>query len=179
MDCDFIESDYFFHHQSSAQGEKVSESLDWLLSQSCSKEVLTNSVAEVLTNSVADTTKLASSKIVEGDESAATTNESSKDDVQQEVGATETTSTHTTNESSEDNNQPKANNEVHNLQDHNSSPNTSNHDCSGSQFLEQKEQPKIHVLPPRSNRGVPPNRYSPEHIPRASKYPIQNDRGSG
>ena len=30
------------------------------------------------------------------------------------------------------------------------------------------------MLPPRRNRGVPPRRYSSEHQPRASRYPVAN-----
>ncbi|KAH6760951.1 hypothetical protein C2S51_017900 [Perilla frutescens var. frutescens] len=40
----------------------------------------------------------------------------------------------------------------------------------------QEEHPEEHrrVLPPRSNREIPPKRYSPEHKPRVSRYPIEN-----
>ncbi|KAH6756623.1 hypothetical protein C2S53_001804 [Perilla frutescens var. hirtella] len=31
-----------------------------------------------------------------------------------------------------------------------------------------------YVLPARTTRGIPPKRYSPEHLPRSSKYPIAN-----
>jgi len=32
------------------------------------------------------------------------------------------------------------------------------------------------TLLPRRNRGVPPDRYSPEHVPRNSKYPMKITR---
>nr|GEW88288.1 putative reverse transcriptase, RNA-dependent DNA polymerase [Tanacetum cinerariifolium] len=38
----------------------------------------------------------------------------------------------------------------------------------------EDEVPRKYVLPPRSNRGVPPKRYSPEKTTRGAKYPMAN-----
>nr|GFB57518.1 ribonuclease H-like domain-containing protein [Tanacetum cinerariifolium] len=38
----------------------------------------------------------------------------------------------------------------------------------------EEEVPRKYVLPPRSNRGVPPKRYSPEKTTRTAKYPMAN-----
>ncbi|KAJ0520490.1 putative RNA-directed DNA polymerase [Helianthus annuus] len=38
----------------------------------------------------------------------------------------------------------------------------------------QEETSERYVLPPRVNRGVPPKRYSPEKEPRGSRYPMAN-----
>nr|GLL29705.1 putative ribonuclease H-like domain-containing protein [Ipomoea trifida] len=38
----------------------------------------------------------------------------------------------------------------------------------------QEETPERYVLPPRANRGIPPKRYSPERETRGSKYPVTN-----
>jgi len=32
------------------------------------------------------------------------------------------------------------------------------------------------TLPPRRNRGIPPDRYSPEHVSQNSKYPVKITR---
>jgi len=37
-------------------------------------------------------------------------------------------------------------------------------------------EPEPFTLPPRRNRGVPPNRYSPEHVSRNSRYPMKITR---
>nr|GEZ20585.1 putative reverse transcriptase, RNA-dependent DNA polymerase [Tanacetum cinerariifolium] len=36
------------------------------------------------------------------------------------------------------------------------------------------EDPEKYVLPARSNKGIPPKRYTPEKTSRNSKYPIAN-----
>nr|GEZ14533.1 putative ribonuclease H-like domain-containing protein [Tanacetum cinerariifolium] len=38
----------------------------------------------------------------------------------------------------------------------------------------EEEVPRKYVLPPRSNKGVPPKRYSPEKTTRGAKYPMAN-----
>nr|GFD48647.1 ribonuclease H-like domain-containing protein [Tanacetum cinerariifolium] len=38
----------------------------------------------------------------------------------------------------------------------------------------EEEVPRKYVLPPRSNRGVSPKRYSPEKTNRGAKYPMAN-----
>ncbi|KAD5318304.1 hypothetical protein E3N88_18250 [Mikania micrantha] len=153
MDCDFLESDYFYDPQSRALGEKVSESLDWLVYESCPEDVPIESAD--------GTIDLASANTKEADEAAYTTNDSPKDDVQQEINATDTTS-----ESAEENVQQEVNNLSYN------SPNATDHDISRSPFVELETS----VLLPRKNRGVPLDRYSPEHIPRASTYPVKTNR---
>ncbi|KAH6817843.1 hypothetical protein C2S51_001446 [Perilla frutescens var. frutescens] len=48
----------------------------------------------------------------------------------------------------------------------------------GEEQMEHEEQAPVEhqrrILPPRSNRGVPPRKYSPEHKPRTSRYPVAN-----
>ncbi|KAH6788110.1 hypothetical protein C2S52_007662 [Perilla frutescens var. hirtella] len=43
---------------------------------------------------------------------------------------------------------------------------------SGS--TEMSTEARRYVLPPRSNRGVPPKRYSPEHTGRRTRYPVED-----
>nr|GFA49158.1 ribonuclease H-like domain-containing protein [Tanacetum cinerariifolium] len=47
---------------------------------------------------------------------------------------------------------------------------------STSKILQEHEEevPRKYVLSPRSNRGVPPKRYSPEKTTRGAKYPMAN-----
>ncbi|KAK9065790.1 hypothetical protein SSX86_015191 [Deinandra increscens subsp. villosa] len=47
------------------------------------------------------------------------------------------------------------------------------HNHEAGQESSQVEQDR-YVLPPRSNRGVPPKRYSPEKEARSSRYPMAN-----
>nr|GEX90136.1 ribonuclease H-like domain-containing protein [Tanacetum cinerariifolium] len=52
---------------------------------------------------------------------------------------------------------------------------------STSEILQEHEEevPRKYVLTPRSNRGVPPKRYSPEKTTRGAKYPMANlDEGN-
>lgn len=41
-----------------------------------------------------------------------------------------------------------------------------------------QEQQQVRVLPPRTNRGIPPERYSPEKTSRTCRYPLKH-LGSG
>ncbi|KAJ0666336.1 putative RNA-directed DNA polymerase [Helianthus annuus] len=43
-----------------------------------------------------------------------------------------------------------------------------------SEVEQSQVEPDKYVLPPRSNRGVPPKRYSPEKEARSSRYPMAN-----
>ncbi|KAJ0466424.1 putative RNA-directed DNA polymerase [Helianthus annuus] len=47
----------------------------------------------------------------------------------------------------------------------------SNHD---NEVTEPTEEVASYVLPPRSNRGIPPKRYTPEKESRSSRYPVAN-----
>ncbi|KAJ0606762.1 putative RNA-directed DNA polymerase [Helianthus annuus] len=147
MDCDFLESEFYFSDQSSIPGERVRESLDWLSALSCSDQ----SADVVLTEQVDGATESLTTNIERADKPVYTANESTSDDVQQEV-----------NESSD----------IFS----NDSNNINSHDDSPVPEIEP-EEPQPRVLPARKNRGVPADRYSPEHVSRSSRYPVNVDRG--
>ncbi|KAJ9556676.1 hypothetical protein OSB04_011290, partial [Centaurea solstitialis] len=141
MDCDFLESEFYFDNQPRIQGESIRESLDWL---SCSEAVPTEQVdgaTESLTINIGGV-----------DEPVYTTSESISKDVQQEMSESQRDSY------------------LHAANDDNSVPETEPDET-------KPEEPEVRVLPPRKNRGIPPNRFSPEHKKRESKYPIDGDRG--
>jgi len=135
MDCDFLESEYFFSSQLDVQGEKISEPSSWLSSLSCPETVPKEQVDganEHVSVNVGGTN---------------TTNENPSKNVQQEVSDlhfTELT--------------PIMNEVINNDR------------------LAPKLEPKPFTLSPRRNRGVPPNRYSPEHVSQNSKYPMKITR---
>ena len=49
-----------------------------------------------------------------------------------------------------------------------------NPDSDNSEPVTVAEEEERYMLPPRSNRGISPRRYSPEHQSRASRYPVAN-----
>ena len=142
MDCTFLESDFYYSVPPSAQGESSHGSLGWLVypepypessgpesskpSQIVTETETVSPPVESLVN--LEKTIVQSSAI----------NESSLDDVQQEV----------------------SDNELH---------------ISNDESIDETNRGDgRYILPRRSNRGVPPNRYSPEHLPRSSRYPVGN-----
>lgn len=54
---------------------------------------------------------------------------------------------------------------------------TLNHATNHDNNLEEVKQTEEFVLPPKRNRDVTPNRYSPEIVPRVSGYSVNTNRG--
>jgi len=137
MNCDFLESEYFFSSQLDGQGEKSSEPPSWLSNLSCQETVPKEQVDganEHVSINVGGTN---------------TTNEDPSENVQQEVS-----DLHSTELS-------PVMNEVTNID---------------SLAPEPEPEPEPFTVPPRRNRGVPPDRYSPEHVPQNSWYPMKITR---
>jgi len=135
MDCDFLESEYFFSSQLDVQGEKSSEPPSWLSSLSCQETVPKEQVDganEHVSINVGRTN---------------TTNEDPSENVQQEVS-----DLHSTELS------PVMN------------------EVTNNDRLELKPESEPFILSPRRNRGVPLDRYSPEHVPQNSRYPMKVTR---
>jgi len=133
MDCELLESKYFFSSQLDVQGKKTSEPPSWLSNLSFQGIVPKDQVDganEYVSVNVGGTN---------------TTNEDPSENVEQEVSDLCSTEL-----------SPVMN------------------EVTNNDRLAPEPQP--FTLPPRRNRGVPPNRYSPEHVPRNSKYPMKTTR---
>jgi len=133
MDCDFLESKYFFSSQLDVHGEKTSEPPSWLSNLSCQ---------EIVPNEQVDGANEHVSVNIGGTN---TTNEDPSENVQQEVS-----DLHFTELS-------LIMNEVTNSD-------------------KLAPEPEPFTLPPRRNRGVPPDRYSPEYVSWNSRYPMKITR---
>nr|GEZ89183.1 putative reverse transcriptase, RNA-dependent DNA polymerase [Tanacetum cinerariifolium] len=134
MNCDFLETEYFYNTQHTRQGEKeYNDAFSWLKWMSSSEETSHTSLPQST------------------DPGNSTTN----DDLSILM--------------SKNNESPESSN---NETEHNPSNNeTEQH---SSQVDQIEEEPVRYELPPRTNRGVPPKRYTPEKEARRSRYPMAN-----
>ncbi|KAJ0589562.1 putative RNA-directed DNA polymerase [Helianthus annuus] len=159
MNVDFLETKYFYNTQLSGQGENDSiDTLSWLTQIPSSEEVTTENYHSTASPSKTDTQSTEHS-----------TTEESPSNVMPEVRNTENPecSTFYNYETTGEHIEPTTTEHV-------------------DPVVEQVEPVVEHVesvatettgrysLPPRSNRGVPPKRYSPERETRNSRYPVAN-----
>ncbi|KAM0050764.1 putative RNA-directed DNA polymerase [Helianthus debilis subsp. tardiflorus] len=156
MNCDFLETEYYYAYQHSSQGEREClDTLSWvryveyeegrnhktpdesnLCTQPEDPNVSVTQTAPNLSLEVSNTQPFSISNTVD-------TNTSGQDENRQE----------------QENNAPREHNE---------------HIQEQENHLTQEETSERYVLPPRANRGVPPKRYSPEKESRGSRYPMVN-----
>ncbi|KAM0055171.1 putative RNA-directed DNA polymerase [Helianthus debilis subsp. tardiflorus] len=155
LNCDFLETEYFYTPQHSGQGEKIYDTLGWL-TKIFSQEVSHNNRDEApaptpspqIDPTVSATnqdcphpdTEVSHVEINETQNTETNNNESTADQNLQE-------------ESTQEQEEPTQEQEEHNM---------------------EEETTGKYVLPPRANRGVPPKRYSPEKETRPSRYPMAN-----
>ena len=152
MNCDFLETEYFYNTQHTGQGEKVyDDTLSWIKWMPSSEEI----------NHGAQTTSQSTSQSTSPEDS--TTN-NDPPNLASEVSNSQTQE-HVDSPIISDS---STNCETH---EHVETPDLPNH--AAEQESSQVEQAR-YVLPPRSNRGVPPKRYSPEKEARSSRYPMAN-----
>ena len=146
MNCDFLETEFFYKSQLRSQGEMENEdTLSWLNQVPSSEEVNHSLNDESLSNIVPS------------------------------IGVS-VTNQHPPNLMSEVSNSHNSDTESSN---HDETPNpllSHNHNETATEHVEsiQEELTERYVLPPRENRGIPPQRYSPEKVPRKSRYPVAN-----
>ncbi|XP_076926638.1 uncharacterized protein LOC143589894 [Bidens hawaiensis] len=146
MNCDFLETEYFYNTQHTGQGEKANDdTLSWIKWMPSSEEI----------NHGVQTSSQSTSP-----EESITNND--PPNLASEVS----------------NSQPQGYVNSSNISD--SSTNCENHEHAetldlpndeAERELSQDEQVR-YVLLERSNRGVPPKRYSPEKEARSSRYPM-------
>jgi len=159
MDCDFLESEYFFSSQLDVQEQKTSEPPSWLSNLSCqetvSKEQVDGANEHVSVN-IGGTN---------------TTNEDPSENVQQEVSDLHSI------ELSPIMNEVTNNDRLVPEPDPFTLPielSPVMNEVTNSDRLASELEP--FTLPPRRTRGVPLDRYSLEHVSRNSRYPIKITR---
>ncbi|KAJ0876890.1 putative RNA-directed DNA polymerase [Helianthus annuus] len=155
MNVDFLETKYFYNTQLSGQGENDSiDTLSWLTQIPSSEEVTTENYHSTASPSNTDTQSTEHS-----------TTEESPSNVMPEVRNTENP------ECSTSYNYETTGEHIE--------PTTTKHVDPVEPVVEHVESGATETigrysLPPRSNRGVPPKRYSPERETRNSRYPVAN-----
>ncbi|GJS76616.1 retrovirus-related pol polyprotein from transposon TNT 1-94 [Tanacetum coccineum] len=163
INCDFLETKYFYSSQHSVQGERECiDTLSWLSYGtheggrnhsthnespfSTQPEDPNVSDAQEAPNLIPEVSNTHSSPMSEPIETTNNTSGQDESIQEQEVFATQNDTNVEQNEHIEE--------QVN--------------------FPTQKDTSGRYVLPPRANRGVPPKRYSPEKVSRGSRYPIAN-----
>ncbi|GJS62618.1 retrovirus-related pol polyprotein from transposon TNT 1-94 [Tanacetum coccineum] len=163
MNCDFLETKYFYSSQHSGQGERECiDTLSWLSYGtheggrnhstqnespfSTQPEDPNVSDAQEAPNLIPEVSNTHSSPMSEPIETTNNTSGQGESIQEQEMFATQNDTNVEQNEHMEE--------QVN--------------------FPTQEDTSGRYVLPPRANRGVPPKRYSPEKVSRGSRYPIAN-----
>uniref|UniRef100_A0A803ND66 Reverse transcriptase Ty1/copia-type domain-containing protein n=1 Tax=Chenopodium quinoa TaxID=63459 RepID=A0A803ND66_CHEQI len=156
MDCDLVETKYFYHHLRS-QGESSGDDLSWLTYP----EIGTDPKEQV------DTTAETTDNIIQFDQIGTITNDHttlSEDPPSNKVCNPDSShNTESTNLSSEDESIEQ-----------NILSKTPERSESGNEDVESEQvsYPENYVLPPRSTRVIPPKRYNPDFEAQRSKYPV-------
>ncbi|KAH6764438.1 hypothetical protein C2S51_015687 [Perilla frutescens var. frutescens] len=174
MNCDFLETEYFYHHHLSGQRESSNSKLDtlsWLDPVSMPNPT---SPQAVPTATVSRTAEPVSETLSQPPALSEPDSGSSPDSISEVRESTEPSVTEPEPVVSEHLNFEITNYEI--------LENTEQHAGGLYEMPEQSTvEPETveqdtgrYVLPPRSNRGIPPKRYSPERISRKSRYSIRN-----
>lgn len=161
MDCDFLETEYFYHTQHTGQGEKeYNDTLSWLKWMPSSEEINHMSLPQSIDPGNSTT----------NDDLPNLLSKVSNPQTQEHVDSDSPTPTLSEFSSS---------NIICETHENSESPESSNNETEQqSSQVEQENQTEVepvrYELPPRTNRGVPPKRYSPEKEARRSRYPMAN-----
>ncbi|KAK9053426.1 hypothetical protein SSX86_030060 [Deinandra increscens subsp. villosa] len=165
MICDFLENEFFYKSQHSGENEKNEDTLSWLRSIPSEEEVGHNIPSESPSPQ-----QSASISVTE----PTPPNPVSEVSTSEVLKYNQTSGTHElvdeiiieSSETQEDQTQVNTTRNCgsHELVDEIAIESTEPHDNTTESY----------VLPPRSNRGVPPNRYTPEKQSRSSRYPMAN-----
>ncbi|CAA0818853.1 cysteine-rich RLK (RECEPTOR-like protein kinase) 8 [Striga hermonthica] len=145
LDCHFLETEYFYASQLSGQGEKVNDSLTWLMSSS-SGGTTRNAAEEPIVQSTPHS--------LSGDPSPSPP-----------VSPPMSPSYISTQSSDGPNPSLEVSRDI---------PGNTVDEETGGADEHVDVLPERYVLPPRHNRGVPAKRYEPEHVPKTTKYPVAN-----
>ncbi|KAL9995478.1 putative RNA-directed DNA polymerase [Helianthus debilis subsp. tardiflorus] len=176
MDCDFLETQYYYSPQHSGQGEKAySDTLSWLQPVPFQKKEITHSTLDE---------SFSYPSAPEDPVTSAPVFMNNPPNLISEVSNSTNTSNETINVSNASDavDEPVLySNETIDVS--NASDAVDEHVLSSNDVTKdgQTEAPEIYeeateryVLPPRTNRGVPPMRYTPKKEARSSRYPMAN-----
>ncbi|KAK1414103.1 hypothetical protein QVD17_29844 [Tagetes erecta] len=153
MNCDFLETEYFYNTQHTDQGEN--DALSWLKWMPSSEEITQTSLPQ----------------------STDPENSTANDDLPNLMSKVSNSQTQEHTESPSDSHTFSDSNTHENSETPGSSNNESEEQSSQVQVEQENQTEEEQVryeLPPRVNRGVPPKRYSPEKEARSSRYPMAN-----
>ncbi|KAJ0480224.1 putative RNA-directed DNA polymerase [Helianthus annuus] len=154
LNCDFLETEFFYTSQHSSEGEKeYANTLSWLHTLPSSQEVVNHSTQDESHSST------------QSDER--TINATDHHDPPGPV--TEVSNSSQLNEDIQNN---ETHEEIRRNESHIDTSN--NHEIPIEQTVQEEPTQERYELPPRTNRGVPPKRYSPEKETRSSRYPMEN-----
>ncbi|KAJ0927704.1 putative RNA-directed DNA polymerase [Helianthus annuus] len=152
MDCDFLETEFFYTSQHSSQGETEYDTLSWLKWVPSSEEVNHSTQDESLASHQSGGSTISAANQNPPSLITEVTNSPTHEDVQ---------------------NIESQENQFCDI--------SYNHEIPIEQTVQegqgeqtQEETAERYVLPPRANRGVPPKRYSPEKQTRSSRYPMES-----
>ncbi|KAI3703311.1 hypothetical protein L1987_73276 [Smallanthus sonchifolius] len=153
MNCDFLETEFFYESQQSGQGEKEHEhvdSLSWLRWVPLTESPHTSTTEESPASSDSATTQESPDLMFQVSDS-----QNSKTIELEPISATNNENQEGTSEQGEIPSEPVSQGQA-------------------EQHGNSEAASGTYTLPPRINRGVPPKRYSPEREPKRSKYPMAN-----
>nr|GEX53022.1 putative ribonuclease H-like domain-containing protein [Tanacetum cinerariifolium] len=174
MNCDFLETEYFYNTQHTGQGEnEYNDVLSWLKLRSSSKETSHKSLpqsTDIGNSTTNDDLSILMSKVRNHQTQTQECVNSPTDSPTVYPTILPTLSDANIDcETYENNESPESsNNETEQRLSNNE---TEQH---SSQVDQIKEEPVRYELPPRTNRGVLPKRYTPKKEARRSRYPMAN-----
>ncbi|CAH9073666.1 unnamed protein product [Cuscuta europaea] len=154
MNCDFLETKYYYSAQHMGQGEEQRDTLSWLShSAPIEDDVQNHSVEDDVQNH-----STTSAEAPKADDTSATP-ENPPPEMISEVSNSQPNNSNENPQSSE------------NL-DRNNADDIQDTTSESVQEHEEDTTQGVRVLPARSTRGIPAKRYSPEKITKGAKYPM-------
>lgn len=158
MNCDFLETEYYYASQHSSQGEsECLDTLNWLKYVAC---------RDVSSHNTSDESHLSTQP--EDHVNVTQTAPNLIPEVSNPSPISNPIETNASWQGGDVQEQEMFCNQEDTPSEHNE------HVQEQENSSTQEETSKRYVLPPRANRGVPPKRYSPEKVSRGSRYPMAN-----
>ncbi|XP_071694518.1 uncharacterized protein [Rutidosis leptorrhynchoides] len=155
MNCDFLETEYFYTTQHTSQGETESnDTVSWL--DIPSSEEVNNSTKS------------------QYDPPVSTTSESPPDNTGNTEVSTKSSETDSTNHENQENVSEQETNTGQHESNGPEQQSESQQQSESEQTNQQPEPEQPYMLPPRANRGIPPKRYDPDREALRSRYPMAN-----
>ncbi|KAH6827593.1 hypothetical protein C2S53_020534 [Perilla frutescens var. hirtella] len=159
MNCDFLEGEYFFHHlRRQGESREPRDSISWLTTP--------------MSNSESESGPSSTEKVNSAAEISSDTAEQSTDFG---VHVPETSSPHLISEVRDSVDMCNSDSSLETNDRAGSGEEETDSDTTiDNEGVEASTEVGRYVLPPISTRGMPPKRYSPEHIGKKSRYSVEN-----